>query len=65
MQHLRMGWTKARTKLELLDEKKGLKVLGRCKKRATLTSAGEARGAELVVESREELQRDLDRDAER
>jgi len=64
-QHLRMGWTKARTKIEVLDEGKGEKVLARCKKRATLTEVGQTRGAELVVESRDELRADLARDAER
>jgi len=63
VQHLRMGWTKARTKLKLVDAGKGEKTLANCGKRAMLTDAGRARGAELAAEFGAEREADLERDA--
>jgi len=65
VQRLRMGWTKARTRLELVEVDRGEKMLARCGKRATLTDAGRDRGVELVTDFRDDRQADLARDAEK
>ena len=49
-QKVKMGGFKARVRVEFLSDDEGLKALKKCGKHSTLTEAGKARGAEIVVE---------------
>lgn len=62
-QHVRMGGFRARTEIEVLDEESGKKALAECSKHGSLTAAGQAKGAELVVEHKKDTREDLDRRA--
>jgi hypothetical protein len=64
-QKVQMGGLKARTKLEVLDEAEGERLLGKCSKHSTLTEAGRERGMEIAQEYRDRTEDDLERRATR
>ena len=62
-QHVRGGAFRARTKLEVLDEAEGERLLAKCKKYGIITDKGIEKGQEIVRKHKEATQKDLDRRA--
>jgi hypothetical protein len=62
-QHVQMGFGRARTKLEVLDEKEGKAALDKCNKRSVMTEKGIEMGKEYVRDHKKDTQEDLDRRA--
>jgi hypothetical protein len=63
-QHVQMGWGRARTRIELLDEAAGKEALAKCSKHGALTDRGQAKGAEIARDHFKDTAEDLARHAE-
>jgi hypothetical protein len=62
-QHVQVGALRARTKLEVLDETEGKKVLEKCKHHTSLTAKGIEKGKEIARDHKENTKEDLERRA--
>lgn len=60
-QKVRMGWGKARTKLEVLNPSQGPGRVAECKKHATMTDKGRERGAGFAESHFEAAQRSVEK----
>jgi hypothetical protein len=62
-QHVQMGFGRARTKLEVLDDKEGKAALDKCQKRSVMTERGIEKGKEYARDHKKDTEEDLARRA--